>query len=155
MTRRYARAKRGERAYGHAPLNYGKNITIVAALSIDGINAAMTIEGAVDGAAFVAFVEQVLAPTLKPGQIVVMDNLSAHKVDGVRQAIEACGASLLYLPRYSPDMNPIESCWSTIKAILRRVAARAQPVLDQAITDAINSIRPAQARACFRSCGYP
>lgn len=155
MSRRYARSPRGKRAAGHAPLNYGKNLTIVAALGIDGVTAAMTIQGAINGAAFIAYVEQVLAPTLKPGQIVIMDNLSSHKVDGVRQAIEACGAELVYLPRYSPDMNPIEKCWSKIKTALRRVAARTQEALEQALVDALNSIRPSDARGWFRHCGYP
>ena len=155
MSRRYARAMRGQRAHGHAPLNYGKNLTIVAALGIDGLSAAMTIPGAINGAAFIAYVEQVLAPTLKPGEIVVMDNLSSHKVDGVRQAIESCGAELVYLPRYSPDLNPIEKCWSKIKTALRGAAARTQEALEQALVDAMSSIRPADAHGWFRHCGYP
>lgn len=155
MTRRYARAPRGERARGHAPLNYGKNLTIVAALGIDGLSAPMTMLGAINGAAFIAYVEQVLAPTLKPGEIVIMDNLGSHKVDGVRQAIEACGAAVLYLPPYSPDLNPIEQCWSKIKTALRRAAARTQEALEQALAEAISSIRSSDAQGWFRHCGYP
>jgi transposase len=155
MTRRYGRAPRGSRAYGSAPVNYGKNLTIIAALGVDGLSAPMTIEGATDGAVFTAYVQQVLAPTLRPGEIVIMDNLGAHKVEGIRQAIEACGAQVLYLPPYSPDMNPIEQCWSKIKTALRSIAARSSQALDEAITQVIATIRPADVRGWFKHCGYP
>lgn len=154
MTRRYGRAAPGVRAGGHAPVNYGRNLTMIAALSITGLTAAMTIEGAADGAVFLAYVEQVLVPTLLPGQIVVMDNLGAHKVDGVCQAIEACGAEVLYLPTYSPQLNPIEQCWSKFKTALRRIAARTKEALQEAICHVIDTITPDDARAWFKHCGY-
>jgi transposase len=115
MTRRFGRAPRGKRVHDAVPKNFGKNLTILGALSCRGLEAVMTIEGATDAAVFRAFVTEVLAPTLQPGDIVVMDNLGAHKVDGIQAAIEAAGARLLFLPPYSPDWSPIEPCWSKLK----------------------------------------
>jgi transposase len=126
MTRLYGRAAPGERVIDNVPHNYGENITMLAALSLSGISAPMTIEGAVDGLVFRTYVEQVLAPTLSAGDVVVMDNLGAHKVKGVQAAIEARGAKLIYLPPYSPDLNPIEKCWSKIKTYLRAASEPAK-----------------------------
>jgi DDE superfamily endonuclease len=110
MTRLYGRAPRGERAVGSVPINYGSNITIIGALGVGGLSALMTVDGAADGDVFRAYVNWVLWPSLKPGEVVVMDNLSAHKVSGIREAIEKRGARLIYLPPYSPDLSPIEKC---------------------------------------------
>jgi len=112
----------------------------------------MTVEAATDGEVFLAYVEHFLCPALRPGDVVVMDNLSAHKVDGVRQLIEATGAKLLYLPPYSPDLNPIEKAWAKIKQILRSIKARCSESLDQAITEALLLITEDNARAWFRLC---
>jgi transposase len=120
MTRRYGRARRGKRVHDAVPKNFGRNVTILGALSLTGLDAVMSVEGATDTAVFRAYVKQVLVPTLVAGDIVVMDNLSAHKVSGIREAIEAAGATLLYLPPYSPDYSPIENCWSKLKTSLRK-----------------------------------
>ena len=154
MTRLYGRAPRGERAVGSAPKNYGENVTMLGSLSASGLEALMTVNGATDSAVFLAYVRAVLAPTLSPGDIVVMDNLSAHKVAGVREAIEACGATLIYLPPYSPDLNPIERCWSKIKSYLRGAKARTREALEAAIRQAIATITESDARAWFKHCGY-
>jgi transposase len=154
MTRLYARAPKGERAYASAPVNKGKNVTIMGALSLEGIVEAMTIEGSTDGQVFSTFIEDVLVPVLRPGQTIIMDNLSSHKVDGIQDALEAVGASLEYLPSYSPDLSPIEKCWSKFKAILRAKAARTRERLDQAITEAFDMITPQDARGWFAHCGY-
>lgn len=127
---------------------------MIGALGIDGLGAIMTIEGATDGAVFLAYVQQVLAPTLQRGDIVIMDNLGAHKVDGIAQTIEACGASVMYLPPYSPDMNPIEQCWSKIKTALRSAAARSKKTLDAAIAKAILTVTDSDAIGWFTHCGY-
>jgi DDE superfamily endonuclease len=116
MTRLYGRAPRGARALGSAPQHYGQNVTILGALSCTGLEAVMTIEGATDADVFRAYVHEVLCPTLCGGDIVIADNLSAHKAPGVQEAIAATGARLLYLPPYSPDLNPIERCWSKLLA---------------------------------------
>lgn len=124
MTRVYGRAKAGERVLETVPQNYGENVSMLAAISLAGVSAPMTITGAVDGLVFLEYVKQVLCPTLTVGDVVVMDNLSVHKIKGVREAIEAQGARLVYLPPYSPDLNPIEKCWSKIKTYLRKAKAR-------------------------------
>jgi transposase len=154
MTRRYARAPRGQRATGSVPANHGANVTMIGALSIDGLGATMTIEGATDGAVFLAYVEQLLVPTLVAGDIVIMDNLGAHKVEGIAEAIEACGASVIYLPPYSPEMNPIEHCWSKLKTALRAIGARSKHDLDEAIASVLTCITESDARAWFTHCGY-
>jgi len=115
----------------------------------------MTVNGAVDGAVFLAYVCEMLVPTLSPGDIVVMDNLGAHKVVGVREAIEAKGARVEYLPPYSPDFNPIEKCWSKIKTFLRKAKARTRADLEAALKDALLQITQADVRAWFAHCGYP
>lgn len=144
----------GERAYGSVPRNYGKNTTLLASLSLTGMGAAMILEGAVDTVAFECYIEQVLAPSLQPGQIVVMDNLSCHTSAKVRQAIEAKGCQLLFLPAYSPDLSPIEEAFSKLKAFLRRVGARTRDALWQALADALETITPQDALGWFTHCGY-
>jgi transposase len=146
MARDYGRAARGQRALGAKPVQRGRHVTMVGALGLISVAAAMMVEGFVDGAAFLAFVQEVLVPQLQPGQVVVLDNLKAHKAAGVREAIEAVGARLLYLPPYSPDFSPIEECWSKIKAILRTKAARTLERLWQAITEAFAAITSQDAQ---------
>lgn len=154
MTRQFGRARPGERVNEAVPQNYGENISMLASISLAGLAAPMTIEGAVDGLVFLEYVKQVLCPTLRVGDVVVMDNLSSHKVKGVAEAIEAVGAKLLYLPPYSPDLNPIEKCWSKIKTYLRRAKARSREALESALKDALLLITKADAEGWFRSCGY-
>jgi transposase len=154
MTRRYARTPRGERAYGYVPRNYGTRTTLIAALSPVGMGAAMTLAGAVDTAAFTAYIEQCLVPELRHGQIVLMDNLSSHQSPAIQAAIEGAGCRLLFLPAYSPDYAPIEQALSKIKAYLRERAARTQEALDQAIADALEAVTAQDARGWFAHCGY-
>jgi transposase len=154
MTRRYGRAPRGERIRDAVPQNYGPNVTMLGALSIQGIEAVMTVDGATDADVFLAYVEHVLAPTLSPGDIVVMDNLRAHKVAGVQSMIEGRGAHLLYLPPYSPDLSPIEQAWSKLKTYLRTFKARTREALDAAITHALSLITAEDAQGWFTYCGY-
>jgi transposase len=154
MTRRYGRAPRGERVVGAVPQHYRANVTMLAALSLQGVEAVMTIDGATDAEVFRAYVEQVLGPTLRPGDIVIMDNLRAHKVTGIRERIDACGAQLIYLPPYSPDLSPIEPCWSKLKTLLRTAQARTRDALDAAIQQAVAAVTPSDARGWFRHCGY-
>lgn len=154
LIRLYGRAPRNERCYGTAPRNYGKNLTLVAALTLDGITAPMLLDGALDGAAFECYVRHVLMPTLHPGQIVILDNLAVHKREMLRGALREVGCRALFLPAYSPDLNPIELAYSTVKAYLRRVGARTREALEVAITEAIDRVTPAQATAYFRHCGY-
>ena len=125
-------------------------MTILGAMSLSGMVATMTIEEATDADIFLAYVEQVLSPVLKPGDVVVMDNLSSHKVEGVRESLEKAGAELLYLPPYSPDLNPIEKAWAKLKQLLRSAKARSKDALDQAITEALKRISPDDAKAWFR-----
>jgi len=155
LARRYARAPRGLRAYGHVPRNHGHNVTLLAALTPDGIGPSMTIAGSIDSAAFAAYVQHLLVPSLRPGQVVVLDNLSAHKSAAARQAIEAAGCELRFLPAYSPDFNPIELAFAKIKSGLRAAAARSHEALEAATADAIDAITPADARAFYAHCGYP
>jgi transposase len=154
MARPYARAPKGQRIYAAVPVNTGKNLTVLAALSLVGIVEAMTIAGSSDGQVFSTFIQEVCVPVLRPGQTVIMDNLSSHKVEGIQEAIEAVGARLEYLPPYSPDLSPIEECWSKLKTILRAKAARTSAHLDQAITEAFDLITPQDARGWFAHCGY-
>lgn len=154
MTRLYGRAAPGERVVDNAPQNYGENITMLATLSLDGITAPMTVAGAVDGIVFKTYVEKVLAPTLLKGDIVIMDNLRAHKVAGVSQLIEARGARVIYLPPYSPDLNPIEKCWSKIKTYLRAAKARTREALEEALKKVLRLVSAKDAIGWFASCGY-
>lgn len=155
MSRAYGRAPRGQRVREAIPAGHWRTLTVLGALTCDGLLATMTIEAATDAEVFLAYVEQVLRPKLRPGQVVVMDNLAAHKVAGVRETIEAAGARLVYLPPYSPDFNPIEPCWGKIKQCLRALKARTLETLEQAITQALASISPDNALAWFHHCGYP
>lgn len=154
MTRRYGRALRGERVHDAVPAGHWRTLTLLATLSADGVRAAMIVEAPTDGDVFLADGKQVLAPRLHPGEIVILDNLPAHKVAGVRTRIEARSAYLLYLPPYSPDFNPIEQAWSKIKELLRAAQARTLPVLDDAVTAALAAITPDNAASWFRHCGY-
>jgi transposase len=136
------------------PRNHGKNTTLVAALTPDGLQAPWTIEGAMDTAAFERYVQEVLGPTLRPGQIVVLDNLSVHKADSIRQAITARGCDLLFLPPYSPDFTPIEQAFSKVKALLRGLGARVRDALLEAIRLAVDAITREDAVAWFTHAGY-
>jgi transposase len=155
LCRRYAWAPQGVRAYGHVPRNHGHNVTLLAALTPDGIGPSMTIPGAIDSAAFAAYVQHFLIPSLRPGQVVILDNLSAHKCAVAREAIEAMGCELRFLPAYSPDFNPIELAFAKIKAGLRAAAARDPETLYRATAAAIDGITPADARAFYAHCGFP
>jgi transposase len=152
MTRHYARSQGGERIPEATPGGRWKIMTILGAMSLEGMIATMTIEEATDGDIFRAYVEHVLCPALKPGDVVVMDNLSSHKVSGVRQMIEKAGAEVLYLPPYSPDLNPIEKAWSKLKQLLRSAKARTKEALEQAIAGALRLISPDNASAWFKHC---
>lgn len=158
LNRTHARALRGQRAHGHAPGGHWRRLTLIGALALDGLRAAMTVTGATNTAVFLAFVTQVLIPALKrtrPDAIVVMDNLAAHKAAVVRRALDAAGISDRYLPAYSPDMNPIELAWSKLKAYLRARAARTREALEHAIPEAIATVTPSNAQGWFRHAGYP
>jgi transposase len=154
MPRVYGRAPRGERVIGAVPQNYGANVTMLASLGSHGIEAMMTIDGATDTDVFRVYVEQMLRPTLHPGDIVIMDNLRAHKAAGIREAIEQTGARLLYLPPYSPDLSPIERCWAKLKTSLRKAKARTRDALDAAITEALHTITATDAHGWFAYSGY-
>jgi transposase len=154
MTPLYARAPRGERAYGHVPRNHTRNTTLVAALTLGGLDAPMVLEGAIDREAFVAWLHSFLIPTLRAGQVVVMDNLNVHKGAQVRQIIEGAGCELIYLPAYSPDLTPIEGAYSKVKARLRRAGKRTQHELEGAIGEAVEAVTADDARGWFAHCGY-
>ncbi|MEW6637550.1 MAG: IS630 family transposase [Actinomycetota bacterium] len=154
MVPRYARAPRGERAYGKAPRNRGKNVTLICSLDTEGIGASMSMEGAADGEAFGIYVEKLLCPSLRRGQIVVMDNLSVHKNRRVRELIEDRGCELWFLPAYSPDLNPIEEAFSKVKAILKKAKARTLDALFEATHRALGAVRSEDARGFFGHCGY-
>jgi len=154
MARLRGRAPRGQRCRASVPHGHWKTTTFTAGLRLGGLAAPMLLDGAMDGEAFLAYVEKVLVPELAPGDIVVMDNLPAHKVAGVRDAIEAAGASLLYLPPYSPDFNPIEHAFAKLKARLRKAAARTIPELWDAVAEAIHQFPPSECRNYFAAAGY-
>lgn len=154
MTRRYGLAPRGARCVASAPHGHWQTSTFLAALRHDRLAAPCVLDGAINGAAFRAYVEQFLAPELRPGDIVVMDNLGSHKVAGVREAIQARGAELRYLPPYSPDLNPIEQVFAKLKAGLRSVAARTREALWDAIGTALPTIRPTECANYFANAGY-
>lgn len=155
MGRLYGRSDVGQRCIGFVPAGHWKIVTAVAAIRLDGLTAAVSLDTPVDRQVFRAYVEHALVPILRPGDVVVMDNLSSHKCAGVREAIEAAGARLLYLPPYSPDKNPIEMIWSKAKKLLRDTAARTIEALQEAIGDALAAITPSDIAGCFRHCGYP
>jgi transposase len=150
MTRRFARGLKGARVHEGAPEGNWKILTILGAISLGGMIATMTVEAATDTEIFLAYLDAVLCPKLQPGDLVVMDNLSSHKVQGVRERIHAAGADLLYLPPYSPDLNPIEKAWCKLKILLRSTKARTREALDQAITEHLPAITPENAQAWFR-----
>jgi transposase len=151
MTRRYARAPRGVRVHETTPEGSWKILTILGGMSVRGMIATMTIEAATDAEIFLAYLDHVLCPALRPGNVVIMDNLSSHKVAGVRERIEAAGAELLYLPPYSPDLNPIEKAWAKLKHLLRTAKARTAEALELAIAELLPQIRPQDAQAWFRT----
>lgn len=154
MARAYAWAPRGQRAHAAKPRNRGQAVTLIGALGVNGLVATMTVTGGTDGAVFRSYVDQVLVPHLRPGNVVIMDNLKAHKVAGIREAIEAAHATLRYLPAYSPDLSPIELCWSKVKTNLRARAARTRETLELAWTDALETVTASDARQWFAHCGY-
>jgi transposase len=151
MTRLYARCRGGRRIAEANPGGHWKTVTLLGAMRLGGMFAPMTVEAATDAEIFLAYVDRVLAPELKPGDLVVMDNLSSHKVHGIRQRIEEAGADLLYLPPYSPDLNPIEKAWSKLKQSLRAAKARTPDQLQKAVAYALKSITPNDAAAWFRT----
>ena len=154
MARLYGRVKRGRRCRAPIPHGHWKTTTFVGALRISGMTAPMVLDGAMHGAAFLAYVEQVLVPTLRPGDVVIMDNLPAHKPVAVREAIERAGASLRFLPPYSPDFNPIENAFAKLKAILKKVAARTIDDLWNAIATAIDTFTQSECVNYFKAAGY-
>jgi transposase len=155
MTRLYARAPRGERAYGRVPRNRGKNETLIASITLGAaMGASMTVEGGTDAAALETYVEHLLAPTLGEGQVVVLDGLGAHRTDKVRELIEARGAELLFVPSYSPDLNPIEEAFSKIKNLVRKAQARTRGALVEAIASAISALTLEDVAGWFAHCGY-
>jgi transposase len=153
MTRRYGRIEGGERVNDERPGNKGKNVTIVGAISDEGLIATMTLSGALDTASFLVYVEKILLPTLWVGAIVVMDNLPVHYAGKVEALIESVGAKVKFLPPYSPDLSPIELCWSKLKEILRSAKARTLDALNETITNAINAISENDAINWFHHCG--
>ena len=154
LVRQYGRCLRGRRLVSYAPHGHWKTTTFVAALRQDGFTAPMVLDGAMDGKAFLAYVQQVLVPTLKDGDLVVMDNLASHKRAGVRESIEAAGARLLYLPPDSPDLNPIELAFSKLKSLLRTSAERTVDALWSRIGQLLDHFPAQQCRNYFRHCGY-
>jgi transposase len=154
MTRLRGRAARGKRVHGKAPAGHWNTTTMIGSIRIDGTNASMAIEGATDTEVFREYVRQVLCPTLRKGDIVIMDNLSPHKSDATLSLIKEAGAQVLFLPAYSPDLNPIEKMWSKVKGRLRTAEARTQDDLLQAIASALESVTPKDAMNWFASCGY-
>ena len=155
MTRRYGRAPRGVRLVDKGvPRNLPPNRSLVGAMTTQGILTSMEVEGAIDGDAFLVFLECCLAPCLRAGDVVLMDNLSTHKSSRMVAAINACGAEVIFLPRYSPDFNPIEGAWSKLKAYLRKVAARTPKALDRALARGLARITAANARGWFQHAGY-
>ena len=154
-TRRWARAPRGRRAVGSVPRNRGRVTTLVASLTLAGMGPALAVEGGTTTEVFVAYVDQVLAPALVPGQVVVVDDLAAHHGARARELVEARGAELVFLPAYSPDLSPIEEAFSKVKALLRKAEARTREALAAAIGQALRAVSPADARGYFAHCGYP
>ncbi len=154
MTRRYARAPRGKRAYGTVPRNHGSNLSMIGALGLRGMIAAMSVDGAVDTEVFDIFVSQVLVPALQPGDVVLLDNLTVHHASTIEQAVNTVGGTVKFLPSYSPDFSPIEPCWSKLKTFLRGCAARTRLLLEDALTQALRTLRPEDIRGWFHHCGY-
>jgi transposase len=154
LTPRYARAPKGERARGKAPRNLGKNVTLISSITPEGMGASVSIEGSSDTHSFGLYMREVLAPRLRSGQIVLMDNLSVHRSGWVRDLIEEKGCQLWLLPSYSPDMNPIEEAFSKVKALLRKAKARTLEALFEATAEALRAVSADDARGYFEHCGY-
>lgn len=154
MTRRYGRCARNRRLIAKVPHGHWMTTTFIAALRHDGLTAPLVIDGPVDGDLFLAYVRQQLVLTLRPDDIVVMDNLSSHKVTGVKDAIEAAGATLVYLPAYSPDLNPIEQVFSKVKSVLRKSEERTRPGLWDRLGQIVDLFKPDECQRYFRHCGY-
>jgi len=154
MTRLYGRAPKGQRLFAKAPFGHWKTTTFVAALRRDGLGAPMVLDGPMTGQAFLAYVEQVLVPTLKPGDIVALDNLPAHKIAPVRAAIQAAGAQLFLLPPYSPDMNPIEMVFAKLKTLLRQASERTRDGLWHRIGELLDRFTPDECANYFAAAGY-
>lgn len=150
----YAWSRKGERAFGSAPRNWGKNVTLLASITPEGVGPCLAVEGPTTREVFEAYLERVLAPTLRPGRVVVVDNLSAHKGGRVKEIVEGRGCELLYLPPYSPDFNPIEQAFSKIKGLLRRAEARTREALIEAMGIALSAVSARDARGFFEHCGY-
>ena len=154
LARLYGRAEGGRRAPGAVPHGRWERLTVLGGLTLQGLSACMSIEGAADTAVMLAFVEHVLVPTLRPGQVVVLDNLSVHRAARVRRLVEQAGCELRFLPPYSPDLNPIEPAWSKLKTLLRAAGARTVAALHDTLAGVIDAITPDDARGYFQHCGY-
>jgi transposase len=154
LTPRYGRAPKGERAFGKAPRNWGKNVTLISSITLEGMGASVSIEGSSDTDSFSLYMRNVLAPRLEEGQIVLMDNLSVHTSGWVRELIEQRGCKLWLLPSYSPDLNPIEEAFSKVKELLRRAKARTLEALFEATAQALDAVSASDASGYFEHCGY-
>jgi transposase len=154
FTRLRGRCPRDRRLVSHVPAGHWKTLTMIAAITVEGVLAAASIDAPTDADVFRTFIDQVLVPTLRPGMVVVMDNLAAHKVSGIRDSIERAGCRLVYLPPYSPDLSPIENVWSKVKQSLRTAGARDVPTLMQAIDHALAAVTASDTHGCFSACGY-
>jgi transposase len=150
----YAYSPKGQRAYGSVPRNRGPNTTLLSSMSLEGMGPSLAVEGATTTVVFEAYIERVLSPTLRPRQLVVVDNLSAHKGERVKELIEGRGCEVLYLPPYSPDLNPIEEAFSKIKGILRKAGARGREALVEALGAALDAVSAQDALGFFKHCGY-
>jgi transposase len=154
MTRLYGRAEPGERVFEKVPGDRGENVSTIGAIDLDGIRTGLSVPGAIDGETMLFFVEELLAPTLKRGEIVFLDNCPIHKMDEIEEAVEARGAWVIFLPRYSPDLNPIENCWSKVKAILRSLKPRTLEELLDALVEAFSSVTEQDILGWYSHCRY-
>jgi transposase len=154
MTRRYARSPRGQRAHGDAPKNWGDSVSLSAGIGLRGLVAPLMLHGSMNGEAFEGYIEQFVLPVLRPGDVLVWDNLGAHKVRRFRELVESVGAAIVFLPPYSPDLNPIEMAWSKVKDVLRKFAARTWDQLVDAVVAALSAITQTDIANWFRHCGY-
>lgn len=154
MTRKYGRAKNGQRCYDHAPDGRWERTTILSAIRVTGDTCSVVFDGALDGKMYNAYIEKFLLPTLERGDVVIMDNLNVHKSEIARKLVTEKGCEYMFLPEYSPDLNPIEKMWSKVKQLLRGLKARTQDELDKAIAKVLDCITPEDAGGWFKSCGY-
>jgi len=154
MARRYARAPRGQRAYGRVPRNHGSNLSVIGAVGLRGVVASLSVAGAVDTIAFDVFVHRVLLPALQPGDVVLLDNLKVHPASQIETAVRQAQGAVLFLPPYSPDFSPIEQCWSKLKTFLRGAKARTTRRLQRALRAGLQTITPQDLQGWFRHCGY-